>query len=143
MGGSMLMRGRVRTCLSLLTASAIAVGALVVAGAAPAIAAPATPQFVQVRAKEVTSGTTNSLAFSSGNTAGNLIVVYAIWSNTNSASVSDSGGNAYTAAGPRTTWGTNWSAQVFYAKNIAGGSNTVTVTFATAVNSFGTIYIHE
>ena len=137
------MRGRVRTCLSLLTASAIAVGALVVAGAAPAIAAPATPQFVQVRAKEVTSGTTNSLAFSSGNTAGNLIVVYAIWSNTNSASVSDSGGNAYTAAGPRTTWGTNWSAQVFYAKNIAGGSNTVTVTFATAVNSFGTIYIHE
>jgi PKD repeat protein len=139
----MLMRGRVRTCLSLLTASAIAVGTLVVAGAAPASAAPATPQFVQVRAKEVTSGTTNSLAFSSGNTAGNLIVVYAIWSNTNSASVSDSGGNAYTAAGPRTTWGTNWSAQVFYAKNIAGGSNTVTVTFATAVNSFGTIYIHE
>jgi glucose/arabinose dehydrogenase len=139
----MLMRGRVRTCLSLLTASAIAVGTLVVAGAAPASAAPATPQFVQVRAKEVTSGTTNSLAFSSGNTVGNLIVVYAIWSNTNSASVSDSGGNAYTAAGPRTTWGTNWSAQVFYAKNIAGGSNTVTVTFATAVNSFGTIYIHE
>jgi hypothetical protein len=139
----MLMRGRVRTCLSLLTASAIAVGALVVAGAAPASAAPATPQFVQVRAKEVTSGTTNSLAFSSGNTVGNLIVVYAIWSNTNSASVSDSGGNAYTAAGPRTTWGTNWSAQVFYAKNIAGGSNTVTVTFATAVNSFGTAYIHE
>jgi hypothetical protein len=43
----------------------------------------------------------------------------------------------------RTTWGTNWSAQVFYAKNIAGGSNTVTVTFASAVNSFGTIYIHE
>jgi hypothetical protein len=32
---------------------------------------------------------------------------------------------------------------VFYAKNIAGGSNTVTVTFATAVNSFGAIYIHE
>jgi hypothetical protein len=139
----MLMRGRFRTCLSLLTASAIAVGMLVVAGAAPASAAPATPQFVQVGAKEVTSGTTNSLAFSSGNTAGNLIVVYAIWSNTNSVSVSDSGGNAYAAAGARTTWGSNWSAQVFYAKNIAGGSNTVTVTFATAVNSFGAIYIHE
>jgi hypothetical protein len=138
----MLMRGRVRTYLSLLTASAITVGGLVVSGAAPASAEPATPQFVQALAKEVTSGTTNSLAFSSGNTAGNLIVVYAIWSNTNSSSVSDSGGNAYAAAA-RTTWGTNWSAQVFYAKNITGGSNTVTVTFATAVNSFGAIYIHE
>src|SRR5215831_7042770 len=139
----MLMRRRVRACLSLLTASAIAVGALVVAGAAPAGAAPATPKFVQVRANEVTSGRTNSLTFSSGNTAGNLIVVYAIWSNTNSASVSDSGGNAYAAATARTTWGTNWSAQVFYANKIAGGSNTVTATFATAVNSFGVIYIHE
>src|SRR5262249_23453655 len=139
----MLMRGRVRTCLSLLTASALAVGALVAVGATPASAASATPQFVQARAKEIASGTTNSLAFSSGNTAGNLIVVYAIWSNTNSASVSDSGGNAYAVAAARKTWGTNWSAQVFYAKNIAGGSNTVTVTFATAVNSFGAIYVHE
>lgn len=139
----MLMRGRVRTSLSLLTASALAVGAVVVLGAAEASAAPATPQFVQAQAKEVTSGTTNSLAFSSGNTAGNLIIVYAIWSNTNSASVSDSGGNAYAAATARTTWGTNWSAQVFYAKNITDGSNTVTATFATAVGSFGAIYIHE
>src|SRR5262245_11170813 len=142
-GGPMLMRGRVRACLSLLTASAIAVGVLVAARAPPASAAPATPQFVQAGAKEVTSGTTNSLAFSSGNTAGNLIIVYAIWSNANSASVSDSRGNAYAAAGARTTWGSNWSAQVFYAKNISGGRNTVPVTFAAAVNRFGTIYVHE
>src|SRR5262245_22665699 len=51
--GAMLMRRRFRTCLSLLTASAISVGALVATGAAPASAAPATPQFVQVGAKEV------------------------------------------------------------------------------------------
>src|SRR5262249_31120220 len=75
MRGPWFMRGRVRPCLSLLTASAIAVGVLVAAGAPPTSAAPATPQFVQAGAKEVTSGTTNSLAFSSGNTTGNLIVV--------------------------------------------------------------------
>ena len=46
-------------------------------------------------------------------------------------------------AAPRTTWGSNWSAQVFYAKNIAGGANTVTATFATAINSFGILYLHE
>jgi hypothetical protein len=35
----------------------------------------ATSSFVQGRAKEITSGATNSLAFNSANTAGNLIVV--------------------------------------------------------------------
>ena len=67
--------------------------------------AAATPTFVQVRAKEVKSGTTNRLAFNSANTAGNLIVVYAIWSNTGSVIVSDSWGNSYASA-------------VYYAKNI-------------------------
>jgi glucose/arabinose dehydrogenase len=105
--------------------------------------APATPQFVQARAKEVTSGTANSLAFSSANTAGNLIVAYVIWGNSNSVSLSDSRGNAYASAIARTTWNGTWSAQVFYAKNVAGGSNTVTATFATAITSFAVIYIHE
>jgi hypothetical protein len=63
-------------------------------------AAAATPTFVQVRAKEITSGTANSLAFSSANTAGNLIVVYAIWNNTGSATVSDSRGNTPTPPRP-------------------------------------------
>ena len=105
--------------------------------------AAATPTFVQATAKEVKSGTTNSLAFSSANTAGNLIVVYATWSNTGSVTVSDSRGNSYATAAARTTWGGSWSAQVFYARSIAAGTNTVTVTHATAVNSFSAIYIHE
>jgi glucose/arabinose dehydrogenase/PKD repeat protein len=118
---------------------------LVISVPHPGVGAPATPQFVQVLANQVRTGTTNSLAFASANTAGNLIVVYAIWNNTNSASIADSNGNAYATAAARTTWGTNsnWSAQVFYAKNVAGGSNTVTATFATPVTSFGVIYIHE
>jgi glucose/arabinose dehydrogenase len=107
-----------------------------------AIAA-ATPTFVQSRANEVTSGSTNSLAFSSPNTAGNLIVVYVLWGNTGAVSLSDSRGNSYASAAGRTTWGSNWSAQVFYAKNVAAGANTVTAAFATAINSFGAIHIHE
>jgi glucose/arabinose dehydrogenase len=105
--------------------------------------AAATPTFVQTKAKQVTSGTTNALAFTNANTAGNLIVVYVIWSNTDPVSLSDSRANSYTSAVGRTTWGTNWSSQVFYARNIAAGSNTVRATFATAISSFAVIYIHE
>ena len=98
---------------------------------------------MQSRANEVRSGSTNSLAFGSANTAGNLIVVYVLWSNTGSVSLSDSRGNSYASATGRTTWGSNGSAQIFYARNVAAGANTVTATFATAINSFGDIYIHE
>ena len=112
--------------------------------ASPASAA-ATPTFTQVRAKEITSGTLNSLAFNSANTAGNLIVVYLTWTNTNSVSVTDTRGNVYTSVGSRTTWGasSNRSSQVFYAKNIADGSNTVRATFTTAISSWADMYIHE
>ena len=103
---------------------------------APGVARAAPPQFVQTRAKEIRSGTTNALAFNSANTAGNLVVVYVVWSNTNAVTVSDSRGNAYAAALGRTTWGSGWSAQVFYARNVAGGANTVTATFATSIASF-------
>ena len=107
--------------------------------ALPASAAAATPTFQQVRAKEITTGTVNSLAFNSANTSGNLIVVYLTWTNANSVSVTDTrNGDVYTSVEPRTTWGTssNRSSQVFYAKNIAGGSNTVRATFATAITSW-------
>jgi glucose/arabinose dehydrogenase/chitodextrinase len=103
-----------------------------------------TPAFVQARAREITSGTTNSLAFNSANAAGNLVVVYAVWSNTGSAAISDSRGNTYASAQAVTRWQANqWSAQVFYARNVAAGANTVTATFGTAIASFGIIYIHE
>ena len=105
--------------------------------------AAATPTFLQTRAQEVTSGTTNSLTFSSANSEGNLIVAYVIWSNTNTVTLSDSKGNGYVSAAGRTTWGSNWSSQVFYAKAIAGGTNTVTTTFASAISSFAVLYIHE
>ena len=108
---------------------------------APAQAA--TPAFRQARANQITSGTVNRRAFQSANVAGNLIVVQVTWDNTSAATITDSRGNAYAAATSRTTWNTNWSAQTFYAKNIAAGTNTVTATFSTAITSFGIVQIHE
>ena len=100
-------------------------------------ASAAGPAFVQGGDTLVTSGTTASLAFNHANTAGDLIAVYLLWDNVGNVTLSDSRGNTYTAATARTTWGTNWSAQVFYAPNVLGGSNTVTATFGTAIKSFG------
>ncbi len=106
-------------------------------------ASAAGPAFVQGGDTLVTSGTTASLAFNHANTAGDLIAVYLLWDNVGNVTLSDSRGNTYTAATARTTWGTNWSAQVFYAPNVLGGSNTVTATFGTAIKSFGIVYLHE
>jgi glucose/arabinose dehydrogenase/PKD repeat protein len=102
-----------------------------------------TPTFVQTQSREVNSGTTDSLAFNSANTAGNLIVAYVIWNNTGSVSLSDSRGNGYTSAAGRTAWGNGWSSQVFYAKGIVGGTNTVTATFANSINGWAVLYLHE
>ena len=111
------------------------------------LAGAATATFKQVNGKEIKSGTVNSMAFKSANMAGNLIVVYLAWTNTSSVSVTDTRGNVYTSVESPTTWGptSNRSSQVFYAKNIAGGSNTVRATFATAISSPGwaDMYIHE
>jgi glucose/arabinose dehydrogenase/PKD repeat protein len=128
--------------LSALAAVSISLmGALLMpdqSGAAP------TPSHVQSRAQEIRSGTVNSLPFASPNTSGNLIVVYAVWNNTAGLTVTDTNGNGYAPAAPATRWNNGaWSSQVFYAKNVAGGANTVRATFANAINDFGIIYIHE
>jgi len=104
-----------------------------------------TPTFVQANSHETNSGTTDSVPFTSANSASDLIVVYVIWSNgTSTASMSDARDNTYNAVSPATKWnGTQWSSQVFYAKNISAGSNTVTATFSSAINQFAVVYIHE
>ena len=136
------MRPWFRRALALLVTAAL--GLLGLPMFAPSASAAAAPTFKQVRAKEITSGTVNSLAFNSANAAGNLIVVYLVWTNTSIvSSVTDTRGNAYTSVGSRTTWGANNSSQVFYAKNVAGGSNTVRASFATAISSSADMYIHE
>src|ERR1044071_6081401 len=91
--------------VSVLTVAALAVLGLPLLTASPARAA--TPTFRQVRANEIRTGNVDSLAFSSANTAGSLIAVYLIWDNLGAASIADTLGNTYVAAGPRTTWGAN------------------------------------
>src|SRR6266849_6574705 len=65
----------------------------------------------------------------------NLGMIYEWGDTTSSVSlVSDSRGNAYSPAGAMTT-GTGLRQAIYYAKNIAAGSNTVTVTFNQAAVS--------
>ena len=103
-----------------------------------------TPAFVQQNSNKITRGTTNRVAFPFANTAGDLIVAYVIWDNSGSVSLSDSKGNVYMSAVGPTKWsGDRTNAQIFYAKNIAGGANTVTVRFSTGITSWGVLCIHE
>ena len=85
--------------------------------------------FVQVKSAAVTSGASVAITFAA-QTAGDLNVVAVMWGDTTStvSSVTDSKGNIYAlAVGP--TKATGLTSAIYYAKNIAGGSNTVTVKF--------------
>ena len=76
------------------------------------------------------SVTTVSVAYPGAQTAGNLNIVVVGWNDTTSTvqSVKDSAGNNYSLAiGP--TKGTGLQQSIYYAANIVGGTNTVTVTF--------------
>ena len=131
-----------RTIHYLVLGIALVLAVATLSTVSPPRAYAASAAFVQGRNAQVTSGTTASLAFSKANTAGNLIAVYVVWDNPGTVKVSDTAGNTYSAATVRQTFGTSWSAQVFYASNILAGSNTVKVTFGTAITSFGITYIH-
>ena len=87
--------------------------------------------FVQVKAATPqTASASVAVTYSAAQTAGNLNVVLVGWNDTTStvSSVTDSRGNTYALAiGP--TSGTGLRQSIYYAKNIAAGSNTVTVKF--------------
>lgn len=96
------------------------------------VSAPSTNiNFVQVAA--ATPQSTSSavaITYPGVQTAGNLNIVVVGWNDTTSsvASVSDSLGNVYSKAiGP--TLGSALAQSIYYAANITGGSNTVTVNF--------------
>jgi Glycosyl hydrolases family 16/IPT/TIG domain len=88
------------------------------------------PTFVQGKWATKTSGTSVAVTYPAGQTAGDLNVVAVMWGDTTRAvsAVTDSKGNSYTrAVGP--TKASGLTSAIYYAKNIAGGSNTVTVQF--------------
>ena len=77
-----------------------------------------------------TASSSVAVAYAVAETAGDLNVVEVGWNDTTSTvnTVTDSRGNSYILAiGP--TSGTGFRQSIYYARNIAGGSNTVTVTF--------------
>ena len=94
----------------------------------------AAPTFVQRNYATPQSPTaTVGVAYTAAETAGDLNVVVVGWNDTTATvqSVKDSAGNNYSLAiGP--TSGTALRQSIYYAPNIVGGSNTVTVTFSQA-----------
>src|SRR3954469_7851749 len=139
-----MTRGRWRSCAIACIGLVFLCGIVTTLLSQP-VADAANPAFVQARSKQITTGTANSLAFTNANTAGNLVVVYVVWDNSSPVTLRDSRGNTYVSVGPPTAWGANgtWRSQMFYARNIASGTNTVTATFQGAITSFGRVYIHE
>jgi hypothetical protein len=90
--------------------------------------------FAQVAsATPQTPTTTVSVSYPAAQTLGDLNVVVVGWNDTTSTvqSVRDSAGNTYSLAIAPTS-GTGLRQTIYYAANIAGGSNTVTVTFSQA-----------
>ena len=87
--------------------------------------------FVQVKAATPQFASTSvAVSYPLAQTAGNLNIVAVGWNDTTSTvnSVKDSRGNSYALAiGPTT--GTGLRQSIYYARNIAGGNNTVTATF--------------
>ena len=92
---------------------------------------PVTIALGQVAAATPQSPTaTVSVSFPAAQSVGDLNIVVVGWNDTTSSvqSVNDSAGNTYNLAiGP--TIGTGLQQSIYYAANIVGGSNTVTVTF--------------
>ncbi len=98
---------------------------------------------MQSDATEGSGVTSISSAFPWNNTAGNLIVAFVRMSTTfQSVSVSDSAGNTYTNAVTQAQDNDGHQIHIFYAKNIAGGLNTVTAKFS-AINNHPWLSIFE
>ena len=95
-----------------------------------------TISFIQVASATPSSRATVSVTYAAAQTAGDLNIVVVGCNDTTSTlqSVKDSAGNVYSLAiGP--TKGTKLQESIYYAANIVGGANTVTVTFnQTAIN---------
>src|SRR3984893_14505106 len=93
----------------------------------------AAPSYVQGNyAAPQTPQTTVSVTYTDAQSAGNLNVVIVGWNDTTNVvnSVSDSQGNTYQLAVGPTKQSTALSQSIYYANNVVGGSNTVTVRFS-------------
>lgn len=113
---------------------------LVLASASPAFA---NWTVVQQTASPQVQSTSVTVQFPSAVTAGDMILVHVIWATNGNTSVSDSLGNTYNSAAVAqgSTSVYQISSQIFYAANILGGQDRVTVT--TSTSTFLNFYIYE
>jgi hypothetical protein len=118
---------------------ALAVGILV-----PGHAARASINWVQDNAVTGQTTVTASVAFVSNNSAGNLIVVATDFPWERSlVQVKDTAGNTYAKAMKADNTGEAATLEIWYAKNIVGGANTVKVGLDAAAGGSFDLYIHE
>jgi hypothetical protein len=98
---------------------------------------------VQANAIQGSGVASLSAVFAANNTAGNLILAFVRMSSTRqSVKVTDRLGNAYTEAVAQVQAADGHQVHIFYAKNIAGGANTVKATFS-AANKHPWLAIYE
>jgi hypothetical protein len=98
---------------------------------------------VQVVANKVTGARSSSLSFPSSTIAGDVILVaFDYDTNATASSVTDSQGNVFTAVGNELTSPGGARCRVYYAKNIKGGADTVTVNLS-ANSSYIELYLTE
>ncbi len=102
-----------------------------------------TSAFVQAAAVTTSkSASTFSLPFSKATVSGDAILVGFDFAGTTASSVSDSQGNTYTQVGTQLTSPGGARSVVFYAKNIKGGADTVTVKLS-ASSAYIELYLTE
>jgi hypothetical protein len=92
-----------------------------------------------------TNATTIVQAFSGASTTGDLIIVHVDYGTTavHTASVTDNKGNTYKKIN-NITWNGTWSAELWYAYDITGGTITVTANLSGAAgHNYTQIYISE
>jgi hypothetical protein len=113
----------------------------------------ASPVFAQIAKQQSaakwnqTNTTMCQVPFGMNTGSNNLIVVWTSWQSTSTftASVADNAAPTnntyYSAVGPTLQSVSNTSAQIFYAKKISGGADTVTVTYSGTVSSANCVIV--
>ncbi len=136
--------------ISLQISLAVAIAVLLVSTAAHAQACPSGTCVQEADNSPIpaTSPAAVSVAFANAQTAGNTNVVVAGWGGSSAVlSVTDSAGNTYSQAVGTNTVNIGTSSEVsqsiWYAPNIKGGANTVTVTYNTNTVSYPDVFVLE
>ena len=107
------------------------------------IGAASSAAFVQAVASAASATNSLSLAFPANTLAGDLLLVgFDYTDGVTASSVSDSQGNAFTPVGNQLSSPGGGLSQVYYAKNIIGGADTVTVTLS-GNSSYLELYLTE